>query len=61
MPARLPLARRSAVAVLVAATLAGCASFAPDGGFGPVRDAVQERIGKEDMAERWKGDPIVIG
>ncbi len=47
MLARLPLARRSAVAVLVAATLAGCASFAPDGGFGPVRDAVQERIGKE--------------
>jgi NADH:ubiquinone oxidoreductase subunit B-like Fe-S oxidoreductase len=22
---------------------------------------LQERIGKEDMAERWKGDPIVVG
>jgi NADH-quinone oxidoreductase subunit B len=21
---------------------------------------LQERIGKEDMAERWKGDPIVV-
>jgi hypothetical protein len=22
---------------------------------------LQERIGREDMAERWKGDPIVVG
>jgi NADH-quinone oxidoreductase subunit B len=21
---------------------------------------LQERIGKEDMAQRWKGDPIVV-
>jgi NADH:ubiquinone oxidoreductase subunit B-like Fe-S oxidoreductase len=21
---------------------------------------LQERIGKEDMAERWRGDPIVV-
>jgi outer membrane protein TolC len=36
--------------LLVAALLAGCASFSGDGGFGPVESAAQQRLGKE---VRW--------
>ena len=35
---------------LVAAVLGGCASFSPDGGFGPVEQAARERLG---MDLRW--------
>src|SRR5512139_1627493 len=55
MPARATLVR-SLVAALGAVALAGCASFSPDGGFGPVRDAVQERIGKEAAWARTDAD-----
>jgi outer membrane protein TolC len=40
-------ARRAGAAALVAAALAGCASFSPDGGFGPVAGAVREHTGRE--------------
>ncbi|KNZ33672.1 MAG: RND transporter [Methylibium sp. NZG] len=41
--------RRAARACLAAASLvlSGCASFSPDGGFGPVQQAAKERLGKE--------------
>ncbi len=40
-------ARRAGAAALAAAVLAGCASFSPDGGFGPVAGAVREHTGRE--------------
>ncbi len=39
--------RARTVALTVALLLGGCATFSPDGGFGPVQKTVQERIGKE--------------
>lgn len=41
---------RPLAALVAAATLAGCASFSPDGGFSTVEDAARERLGKE---VRW--------
>ena len=39
---------RTPVAMAVAAlTLAGCATFSEDGGFGAVRESARERLGKE--------------
>jgi hypothetical protein len=35
--------------LLAALTLAGCASFSPDGGLGPVRDATKPHL-KQDLA-----------
>lgn len=37
-------------AVISVLVLAGCASFSPDGGFGPVQQTASERLGKE---VRW--------
>jgi len=59
MRARAPLAGRFAAA-LGAAALAGCASFTPDGGFGPVRDAVRERIGSEAAWARSDADRTAL-
>ena len=39
-----------------AATLAGCASFSPDGGFSTVEQAARERLGKEVRWARTPGD-----
>ena len=46
-----------AVAIAVATLLlAGCASFSPDGGFGPVENAVRERTGQEAKWVRSEDD-----
>ena len=46
------------LAALLAATavLAGCASFGPDGGFGPVEQAAKERLGKDLRWARSEAD-----
>ena len=48
--------RRIAAAALGAGVLAGCASFAPDGGFGPVGEAVRSQTGKEVAWARSDAD-----
>jgi outer membrane protein TolC len=42
-----PRMKRTALMVLVATMLAGCAGFSPDGGFAPVQQTVQARVGHE--------------
>jgi outer membrane protein TolC len=49
------LLRRAALP-LAAALLAGCASFAPDGGFGPVVDTARDRLGKDAVWARSDAD-----
>ncbi len=39
--------KRLVTAVLAAVTLSGCASFSPDGGFGPVEQSARDRLGKD--------------
>lgn len=39
--------KRTTTAVLVAATLGGCASFSEDGGFGLARQTAKDRLGKD--------------
>jgi outer membrane protein TolC len=39
-----------------AALLGGCASFSPDGGFGPVEQAAQQRLGKDLRWARSEAD-----
>jgi outer membrane protein TolC len=47
-PHRAARFRSTRLAALLAATvLAGCASFSPDGGFDPVRQAAQQHLGKD--------------
>jgi len=46
---RLPL-------VLASLTLAGCASFSPDGGFGAVEQAARDRLGKDALWARTAAD-----
>ncbi len=52
--------RRSAQA-LAALLLAGCASFSPDGGFGPVEDVAKTRLGKDLRWSRNEADQDTIG
>ncbi|MES2957088.1 MAG: TolC family protein [Pseudomonadota bacterium] len=40
-------AARTLALTAVAALLAGCATFSPDGGFGPVERSAQQRLGKD--------------
>lgn len=57
------LCRRRARLVLVVAaatSLAGCASFSPDGGFAPVEQTAQERLGKEVRWARSDADREAI-
>ena len=49
--------RCTAVAVVTAAVMSGCASFSPDGGMDDVRGLAQERIGAPARALRGPGDP----
>ncbi len=51
---RTPL--HTGAALLAAAVLAGCASFSPDGGFGPVQHTAQERLGKQLVWARSEAD-----
>ncbi|WP_353192433.1 TolC family protein [Pandoraea pnomenusa] len=47
--ASVPDSRRKSplvIAVLATLTLSGCATFSDDGGFGPIADATQQRLGK---------------
>ena len=49
--------RLALLALLVGATaLGGCASFSPDGGFAPVQQTAQERLGKELRWAKTKAD-----
>jgi len=43
---------RMTAPALAALALAGCASFSPDGGFGPVRELAQQRIGQPPSYQR---------
>lgn len=56
MSSNLSRLRRIAAAALGAGVLAGCASFAPDGGFGPVGEAVRSQAGKEVAWARTDAD-----
>ena len=47
-----PRLRRFASAALGATILGGCATFAPDGGFGSVEQEVRQRIGKDAIWPR---------
>lgn len=47
---------RLVLLLAAAATLAGCASFSPDGGFSTVEQAARERLGKEVRWARTPGD-----
>ena len=52
--------KRVAIAVLVATTLSGCASFSTDGGFGPVEQSAKDRLGKELKWSRSVADQDAI-
>ena len=59
-----PIFRGAAIAVLLIATLSGCATFSKDGGFDAVADASQKKLGKEvrwprSAEERAKSDARV--
>ena len=58
MTRRPPL--RPALALAAAALLAGCASLAPDGGIGPVEQAVRDKLGAELQADRSDADRELI-
>ena len=47
---------RTGVIALAVVTLGGCASFSPDGGFGPVQQVVGERLGA-DVGLAWARQP----
>lgn len=47
---------RLTVASAAAVLLAGCASFAPDGGFGPVHELTKERTGQTPTHQRSSSD-----
>ncbi|MDO9073923.1 MAG: TolC family protein [Rubrivivax sp.] len=47
---------RLATLLAGAAVLGGCASFSPDGGFGPVEQTAKERLGKELRWARSEAD-----
>jgi outer membrane protein TolC len=51
---------RTAAVVLVAALLAGCATFSADGGFGVVEQAAQQRLGKDLQLSRSAADQTAI-
>jgi outer membrane protein TolC len=51
---------RTAAVALVAALLAGCASFSADGGFGAVEQAAQQRLGKDLQRSRSAADQASI-
>ncbi|MEK6242966.1 MAG: TolC family protein [Pseudomonadota bacterium] len=48
--------QRTSLAVLFALAAGGCVSFAPDGGFGTVGDAVKSRTGREAVWVRSEKD-----
>ena len=43
-----------------AALLAGCTTFSPDGGFGPVQQTARERLGKELVPDKSEADRELI-
>jgi outer membrane protein TolC len=51
---------RWALALPVLAVLAGCASFSPDGGFGPAQDAAKTRLGKDAVWVRSDADRDLV-
>jgi len=57
MPHPVARSRRvRAMTVIVAALLAGCASFSPDGGFAPVEQTARDRLGKDLLWSRTAAD-----
>jgi len=48
--------KRAAGPLAAAVLLAGCAGFAPDGGFGPVADTTRDRLGKDAIWARSDAD-----
>ncbi len=52
---------RTPIAVAAAVVLGGCATFSPDGGFGTVGQAVQDRAGKEVRWAKTDADREAIG
>lgn len=58
LAARRRIAPLRATALALAITLAGCASFSPDGGFGPVESAARQQLGKD---VRWARTPTEQG
>ncbi|MGY8524723.1 TolC family protein [Paracidovorax citrulli] len=53
-------ALRLPVLPLAALLLSACASFSPDGGFGPTAEAARERLGKEAIWSRTDEDRAVV-
>jgi outer membrane protein TolC len=51
-----PFPFQPAALLMAAALLAGCTTFSPDGGFGPVQQTAKERLGKELVAARTDAD-----
>ena len=47
---------RPVLLLAAVATLAGCASFSPDGGFSTVEEAAKERLGKVVRWSRSEAD-----
>jgi outer membrane protein TolC len=54
-PRRRPWPHRLGL-LLTALLLGGCASFSPDGGFGPVQQTVQSRLGKDLVPARTEAE-----
>jgi len=54
-PRRRPWPHRLGL-LLTALLLGGCASFSPDGGFGPVQQAAQSRLGKDLVPARTEAE-----
>ncbi len=54
------MSARTLTLAALALSLAGCASFSPDGGFGPVEQAVQTQLGKDLRWARSEADRRAI-
>ena len=54
------LLKRAGLPLAAALLLAGCAGFAPDGGFGPVADTARERLGQDALWVRSDADRLAL-
>ncbi|WP_197324801.1 TolC family protein [Ralstonia solanacearum] len=59
-PSRAPRPGRWAAALPLLAALAGCASFSPDGGFGPAQQAARARLDKDAVWVRSDADRALV-